>query len=110
MTPELRLACEAAGEKAVAYTASKLLVEAAAKAEGADVGRRVMIALGLSLATWLQGTAPDGIDPNLLDLASTDLELVEGWATWTRTDFPDDVPLRDAMADEIDSAIAAALA
>jgi hypothetical protein len=108
MTPELRAACEEVGREAVGYTASKLLIQAA-NMDGDELGpaRQLLISLGAQLTTWLQGNTQLGIAPGLMDVAREDVARAERWATWIRTGLPDDVPLRDAMADEIDRAIAA---
>ncbi len=110
MTPQLRLACKQAGQKAVGDTACKLLVHAAdLEGERLDVPRRLLIVLSASLTTWLDGTAPDGLDPDLVDVAATGIEDTERWASWLRTELSADVLLRDAMANEINSAISAVL-
>jgi hypothetical protein len=77
--------------------------------ERLEVPRRLLIALEVSLAAWLEGTAPDGVDPNLVDIAAMDLEDTERWASWLRTELSADMSLRDAMANEIGSAITAVL-
>jgi hypothetical protein len=111
MTPEFRTACEQAGREDVGLTASKLLIQAASM-DGDELAavRRLLIALGAQLTTWIQGNNTHvGISRGLMEVAREDVALAERWATWIRTGLPDDVPLRDAMADEIDRAIAVVL-
>lgn len=91
--------------------ASKLRVHAAeVEGERRDVSRQLLIALGDALTAWLvDDAALDGLDPILVEAAATDIEATEGWAMWLRTELPANTALRDAMAREIDSAIAAVL-
>jgi hypothetical protein len=94
----------------VGYTIRKLLLNAAAlEVDRLDAPRRLLIALSACLTTWLQDTASDGLDPNLVAAAAEDLEVAALWASWVRNDFLAAAALRDAMADEIDSAVAGSL-
>jgi hypothetical protein len=72
-----------------------------------DIPRRLLVALEASLTAWLRGTAPEGLDPNLVEIAATDLDVTQGWASWLRMGLSADVPLRNAMAHEIHLGIAA---
>lgn len=96
----------------MADAADKLLLQAH-RLEGGlrreDGGHRLLVALGASLMIWLQDLAPDGIDASLVEVAASDILVSEYWATRIRGLADDVVLLRDAMADEIDRAIAAAL-
>jgi hypothetical protein len=108
MTPQLLLACRQTGQKAVGYTIRKLLANVAVMEgkTGLDVPRQLLLTLAASLMMWLQGSAPDGIDANLVAVAGDDLEVAEHWASWVRDELLAAAPLRQAMANEIDSAIA----
>jgi hypothetical protein len=98
------------GQRAVGCAVRELLVNVATmEGEELEVPRRLQIALAGSMTAWLEGLAPDGIDPTLDAVTAADVEVAAHWAAWVRTELMAAPYLRAALADEIDGAIASVL-